>query len=394
MQTICIAGKNNIAVDGLNYLLENHPKDKIVFIPNQNDLGIDGWQLSFRKHALKKNIKQVSLEDMYDLDDLVFLSLEFDKIIKPNLFQSKNLFNIHFSMLPKYKGMYTSALPLLHGEKSSGVTLHRIDAGIDTGCIISQLEFEINFTDTARDLYFKYLTAAKKLLLKNIESILSGKFMCTAQQSIGASYYSKAAIDYSSLSIDFKKCAFEVANQLRAFTFREYQMPRFGEWQINGSDILESKSFLRPGSIVSEDRGGFIVSTIDYDLRLKKDYYPILWDAAENGDLSGVKSALEFVDNLDHRNNKGWSALIIASYLGRLPVVEVLLENGASVSIAGYNGTTPLMYAFSHYEKSGDSRVFHALLNHGAEVSTKDNNGKTLKDYMIERNCLNLIDYV
>ncbi len=394
MKTICIAGKNNIAIDGLSYLLKNHPKDKIFFIPNKNDSGIDGWQRSFLKYALNEGVKKVSLEDIYDLEDLIFLSLEFDRIIKPGMFKSENLFNIHFSMLPKYKGMYTSALPLLHGEKSSGVTLHKIDAGIDTGCIINQLEFDISLTDTARDLYFKYLAAAKRLLLENIESIVSGEFICTAQQSIGASYYSKTAINYSSLSIDFRKCAFEVTNQIRAFTFREYQMPCFGEWQINGTEILESKSFLSPGSVISEDEASFIVSTIDYDLRLRKDYYPILWDAAESGSLADFENALKFIQDIDCRNNKGWSALIIASYFGKLPIVESLLRNGASVSMSGYNGTTPLMYAFSHYEKSGDNRVFHAILNHGAQVTTKDNNGKTIKDYMIERNCVDLIEYV
>ena len=53
--------------------------------------------------------------------------------------------------------MYTSCLPILNGETITGVTLHKIDSGIDTGYIIKQKVFKININDTARDLYLKYL---------------------------------------------------------------------------------------------------------------------------------------------------------------------------------------------------------------------------------------------
>ncbi|NVZ50063.1 ankyrin repeat domain-containing protein [Pseudomonas sp. B6002] len=394
MRTICIAGKNNIAVEGLRYFVENHPDLNVVFIPNETDNGVDGWQLSFRKYALSENVQQVNLCDLYDVEDLLFISLEFAEIIKPEKFRSSELYNMHFSLLPKYKGMYTSALPLLHGERESGVTLHKIDAGIDTGNIISQLSFEIGFSDNARDLYFKYLSAAKELFLDNIGSVLSGDFVSYKQPSFGASYYSKSAINYSALSIDFRKCAFEVANQFRAFAFREYQMPRFGSWQIDGTLILDTKSNLKPGSVVGETGTGIVVSTIDYDLLLIKDYYPALWQASEHGDVAGIKSALEFVDDVDRRNAKGWSALIIAAYSGNSEAVELLLDNGASVSVTGYNGTTPLMYAFSSYERSNDSRAFYAILERGADPSAPDSKGKTIKDYMVERGCIDLISYV
>lgn len=394
MRTVCVAGKNNIAIDGLRYFIDNHPELKLVFIPNETDDGVDGWQMSFRRYALSEGVTQVTLDDLYGVDDLLFISLEFAQIIKPEKFVSSDLYNIHFSLLPKYKGMYTSALPLLHGEKESGVTLHKIDSGIDTGSIVSQARFDIDPSDNARDLYFKYLAAAKDLFLRNVESLLSGDFKLYDQPSSGASYYSKSAINYSALSIDFRKCAVEVCNQFRAFTFREYQMPCFGSWQIVRAVILEEKSILKPGSVVSETAAGIIVSTIDYNILLVKDYYPALWQAAARGDVSGVRSALEFVDDLDHRNEKGWSALILSAYSGSYDTVELLLDEGASVSICGYNGTTPLMYAFSHYERSKDSRAFHALLARGSDPSALDNRGKTIKDYMVERGCVDLIDYV
>lgn len=394
MRSICIAGKNEIAIDGLQCIIDNHADLEVFFIPNKNDNGIDGWQPSFKKYALSKGVKQVSLDDVYDIENLIFLSLEYDRIIKPERFKSENIFNIHFSRLPKYKGMYTSALPLLNGEQVSGVTLHKIDSGIDTGEIIGQKEIHIDCKDTARDLYFKYLSNSKLLLKNHIEVLLSGDFLSFPQSSYGASYYSKSSIDYSRISIDFNKCAFEIANQFRAFTFREYQMPSFGAWQIIGTEILADKSTSRPGVVLSEDDAGFVVSTIDYDIRLKKDYYPALWGASESGDIATLQSALAFIDDVDSRNNKGWSALILAAYHGKTDIADILLDAGASLSVCGYNGTTPLMYAFSHYELHGDDRSFHMLISRGADVSAGDNAGKSLKDYMVERNCLDLIQYV
>ena len=55
---------------------------------------------------------------------------------------------------------------------------------------------------------------------------------------MNTSYFSKNAIDYKNLRINFYKTAFEVRNQFRAFTFREYQMPKFENWEISKVEIL------------------------------------------------------------------------------------------------------------------------------------------------------------
>ena len=135
-KTICIAGKNEIAVHGLNEATKMFPKNKIIALCDLNDEGFDTWQPSYKKFANFMGIDIVKLEDCYKIQDLVFISLEYHRLIKPKQFSTKELYNIHFSKLPEYKGMYTSAWPLLTGTNASGVTLHKIDEGIDTGEII------------------------------------------------------------------------------------------------------------------------------------------------------------------------------------------------------------------------------------------------------------------
>ena len=202
---ICIAGKNNIAVNAVDYLIhtKKFPKDDLIIIVNQNDTGVDSWQKSLKKYALDNNLSVSPLEQVYDIEDLVFISLEFDKIIKTEKFKTKKFFNIHFSNLPKYKGMYTAVMPILKGETKAGVTLHRIDNGIDTGEIIDQIIFDLKLEDTSRDLYFNYLKHGFELFKKNIDMLFTNNFTSTKQNKNGASYYSKQEIDFRNIKIDF-----------------------------------------------------------------------------------------------------------------------------------------------------------------------------------------------
>jgi methionyl-tRNA formyltransferase len=392
--TICVAGKNNIAVNGINLLVSEYSNYDICFIPNSTDNGIDGWQNSLKKVGNDLKIRQVSLEELYEIEELLFLSLEFSELIDTTRFKSKKLFNIHFSLLPKYKGMYTSALPLLYGEELSGVTLHKIDNGIDTGEIIEQIEFLIEPEDTARDLYFKYLNNSLLLLKNNLDKLINDDYVSSPQTANDSSYYSKKSIDYKNIKIDFFKTAFQIKNQFRAFTFREYQMPIFENWQIYKTEITTNPSKSKPGSTKFENEEFFIVSTIDYDIKLFKDYYDMLWKSCESGDYEKLEIAIGKVPNINFKNSKNWNSIIIATYNGHLKIVERLIEFGADINSKNKNGTTLLMYALSHFKRTQDSNIFELLIGLGSSSFDKDKNGISLKEYIIENECEQLLKYL
>ena len=262
---ICIAGKNNIAVEIVEFILENKivKKEKLYIIPNQTDNGIDSWQRSLIKYAKEKKLNIVTLDKVYNIENLLFLSLEFDKIIKPTLFKTNKLFNIHFSLLPKYKGMFTSIIPILNNENKSGVTLHKIDKGIDTGDIIDQKEFNIAFTDNSRDLYFKYIKNGIELIKASINKLISNQFNTKKQDILVSSYYSKNSIDFDNISIELNQTAINIHNQIRAFNFREYQIPQLFNTNIISSKILQISSNGKIGSIIIEDSISFTIKTIN-----------------------------------------------------------------------------------------------------------------------------------
>lgn len=386
IKTLCIAGKNEIAVFALDSLRQRYPKARVICVKNNNDFGYDTWQPSLRKFAKKNNIPILTLQECYEIEDLIFISLEFDKIIKPHLFSSDQLFNIHFSKLPAYKGMYTSSLPLLFGEVESGVTLHRIDQGIDTGEIIDQTVFPISDIKSARELYFAYLQQSKKLFEKNIDALMTRSFNSSPQSAIGSSYYSTSFINFEDLKINLKETALQVINQIRAFNFREYQLPVVLGYHIHSAEITTNISTVKEASIVSDDLEKIIVSTIDYDVILRKDKISRLYRLCELDEADQAKKIVADISTLNIHNSKGWTPLIVASYNGSSELISILLKNGASVNSPNYKGTTPLMYAMSHYEKTGNSLPFDILMQHGADPEQSDLNGKTLRDYMVERN--------
>jgi len=394
---ICIAGKNNIAIEIVVYLLDKGiNRNKILVIPNKTDHGNDSWQKSLLKFAKEEKIKPVRLEEVYNIENLLFLSLEFDKIIKPLKFKTDKLFNIHFSLLPKYKGMFTSIIPILSNEKTTGVTFHKIDKGIDTGDIIAQKEFEINLMDNARDVYHQYIQNGILLVKQCLEKLLKNEFIeSKPQNSRESSYFSKSAIDFRNINIDLNQSAINIHNQIRAFNFREYQVPKVFDINIISSKLLNSSSNKKPGTILFENDICFTISSVDNDIVLYKDRVKDMFLASENGSTELIDRLLQIPKIVNVQDEHGWTPLIVAIYNNQIKVFKALLMNGADLSICSFKGTTPLMYAKSAYVKYRDPEILKLLLSFDLDIFKKDYSNKNVLDYCLENNetkALNIIN--
>ncbi len=235
-KTICIAGKNLCAIESLDYVLNKYKNYNILALPNKSDKAKDGWQKSFKKFAIKRKVPIVTLKELYKLDDLYLFSLEYEKILKTKNFISKNLFNFHFSILPKYRGCHTNFFQIFNGEKKSGVTLHLIDDGIDTGQIIDNLNFPIHVNTTAYENYKRLLEKSFVLFKKNINKILNNKYNKKKQNLKRGSYYSRNSVNYKKM-IKLKKINNDIDthNKIRALIFQPFQLP-----VINGRKIKKS----------------------------------------------------------------------------------------------------------------------------------------------------------
>jgi len=383
MSTICVAGKNRIAVEGLSYILENFPAYTVVACTNANDDGIDGWQPSFKHFCEKNQVSIVTQKDLYEIEDLIFISLEYDKIIRTEKYKTSRFYNIHFSKLPAYKGMYTSIMPLINGEIESAATLHKIDAGIDTGDIIDQLAFPLGADITGRDLYELYLNNAIVLFKKNVNALLKGTYTSRMQAAYGSSYYSKKTIDFNDVVIDMNKTAVEIHDQVRAFTFREYQLPVINNKSVYKSEILNTKSDAKPG-LVFENEWHAVYNTIDFQIKLYFDKIDQLVEAAKNGDVQQYQLLKENGYPVNVRTKEGWNAMIIACHNDHLPFVQHLIADGWDINLCNYKGTSAFMYAMTAASKNNKFNVFNYMCGEAVDFAHRDWRDRDVLSYAIE----------
>ena len=379
---IVLAGKNDIAVHGLFLAMEYFDNDNIIVIVSKNDIGVDGWQRSLLKVAKEKNIAIKTLEEVYDSKISVFLSLEFDQIIKPKRLKTDKVYNIHFSELPRYKGMYTSVWPILYADSTSGVTLHKIDHGIDTGDIISQEIFELSEHDRSQDCYRKYIKSSKSLLSEWFVKIIEDDIQPIRQSAIGSTYFSKNTIEYSNLLIDFNQTAWQIKRYVYAFSFRPYQLIQVDDKNISDIIIKNSMSLCKPGTVIAQNERCITVATIDYDIELYFDKLDLFLEEVPTMSVDDFSKNLVTTLGVNDRNEKGWSPIIVAAYHGRKDLITTLIAKGADINDRNYRGTTVLMYAKDFSLENNDVNFFKFLIEQGADLSLKDWSGRDLPDYI------------
>ncbi len=391
---LCIAGKNNIGADILRYAVKRLGAADIMVVPNDNEPENHTWQRSIRQVARELGVRQVELSELYEIEDLLFLSLEYDKLLRPARFRTKRLFNIHFSQLPLYKGMYTSVWPVRNGETYSGVTLHRIDKGIDTGEIIDQRAYPITLADTSRDVYFKNLATSYELVVDYFEDLLCDTVTTYPQPAVPSSYYSRATIDFSDIVVDFNNTAFQIHNFIRSFSFYEYQLPVVLDVPVWKSEITNEPSLGKTGTMVCDDETSFVVNTIDYNLRLHRMFGTALFEAVSTDDAKEVRRLAAITHDVNLTNRQGWSALMVACYNYLPAVVAALLAAGANVNQFNLNGTSVFMYAKDGALNAGDTALLDTLLQHGADINWRDLSGKTVLDYCRANNNQEMVTFL
>lgn len=340
--------------------------------------------------AEKKDVEIIELEDAYNIKDMIFLSLEFDQIIIPERFQTTELYNIHFSLLPKYRGCYTSILPILHDEKYTGVTLHKIRSGIDTGEIIAQEVVEIGANDTSLDLYKILIESGTKVVRENLLKLINNTFTTIPQEKIKSTYYSRNYIDYSTLELEVQQTGNQVKNQIRAFNFRPYQLLKWKNVEYIDAVILDKLSEEKAGTVLEDNEVFTKIATIDYDTILYKDNFESLMEAIRKHDNVLAKKLCSSKQLIKAQDTHGWSALTVAVYNNNMEMARYLIDEGANERVLNNNGTNLLMYAKDCYLNSGDTTMFEYMLDLDLTPDMEDYAGKNLYDYCMS----NHINYI
>lgn len=188
-------------------------------------------------------------------------------------------FNLHASLLPKYRGAAPINHAIINGETKTGVTTFFLQHEIDTGDIIDRVEVEIKPDDNVGTLHDKLMNLGAELTVKTIRDIEKGNLVTTPQSEIiekGIESCPAPKIFKSTGNIDWSSQANKIHNLIRGLS------PYPGAWSVLKSDVsapaevkifesalTERPSNQIPGTIVIESNRMF-VCTGDYLLEIKE----------------------------------------------------------------------------------------------------------------------------
>jgi methionyl-tRNA formyltransferase len=122
--------------------------------------------------------------------------------------------NIHGALLPAYRGANPTEWAVINGESETGVTIHAIDAGIDTGAIIAQRTAPIRFEDTWLDVRRRVGAATEQVLAETLPSIMTGTAHLYPQADGAGRYWRRRAA--ADGRFDWNQPAIDIYNLVRA----------------------------------------------------------------------------------------------------------------------------------------------------------------------------------
>ncbi|MEM5338884.1 methionyl-tRNA formyltransferase [Paraburkholderia azotifigens] len=177
--------------------------------------------------------------------------------------------NIHASLLPRWRGAAPIHRAIEAGDAETGITLMQMDAGLDTGAMISEVRAPIAGTDTTATLHDRLAEAGAQLIVDAlIELERSGKLASIPQPAEGATYAEK--IGKHEAALDWRRSAAELARQVRAFDpFPGGAATLDGAvlkvWSAAATDTMRKAE---PGTIVEVSPEGVVVACGDGALRI------------------------------------------------------------------------------------------------------------------------------
>ena len=178
--------------------------------------------------------------------------------------------NVHTSLLPKYRGAAPIQWAIADGNLETGVTIMQMDAGLDTGPILSVRATPILPTDDSQVLHDRLAQLGAELLVETIPGYIAGKIQPQPQPAEGSTYAGK--IKKEDGQVDWNSPAEKIWQRLRAFTpwpgaFTFLQAePKPQLVKILKAEVVEASG--AAGKILSADKNGIVVGCGKNALRI------------------------------------------------------------------------------------------------------------------------------
>ena len=178
--------------------------------------------------------------------------------------------NVHTSLLPKYRGAAPIQWAILNGDTETGVTIMKMDVGLDTGDILTQATTPIRPEDNSETLHDRLARMGAALLVRTIPDYVAGKLPLRPQSAAGVSYAAK--IKKQDGHIDWTQPARAIWNRVRglapwpgAFTYLPGQ-PQPHLLKLWQAEVVERAG--PPGEVLQADKTGVVVGCGHEALRI------------------------------------------------------------------------------------------------------------------------------
>ncbi|HMR44757.1 MAG TPA: methionyl-tRNA formyltransferase, partial [Saprospiraceae bacterium] len=273
---IVFMGTPEFAVPSLNILVENGYEGVAVVTATDKYGGRGGKQLiesAVKKYALEKNLPIIQPEKLKSpefVNQLEALKPDLQVVVAfrmlPEIVWSLpriGTFNLHGSLLPKYRGAAPINWAIIKGEKETGVTTFFITHEIDTGDILMQEKISIGENETAGELHDRMMFLGAETVLKTVKMIESGQYILQKQNEAEVSKAPK--IFHETCKINFEQSAGQVHNFIRGLSPYPAAWTMLGEEQLKiyRSRKIAAAHTLPPGTIQTDSKDYLKIATLD-----------------------------------------------------------------------------------------------------------------------------------
>jgi methionyl-tRNA formyltransferase len=275
---------HDVGVRCLSVLLA-HGMDVALVVTHRDDPGENIWFESVEKLARAYDIEVATpadpnigafVERLAAISPDFIFSFYYRFMLSPAVLATamRGAYNMHGSLLPKYRGRVPVNWAVLRGEKSTGATLHEMVEKPDAGRIVDQMEVPILPDDRAVDVFRKVTVASEIVLDRALPALLAGKAQFATQDLSRGGYFRGRKTDDG--RIDWSKGAREIHDLVRAvappypgaFTQLDGARVRILRTRLLGERGPEAPARLRVQDdyLVADCADGGRIRIIDWDL--------------------------------------------------------------------------------------------------------------------------------
>jgi methionyl-tRNA formyltransferase len=260
---LVIAATPDVAIPAIKELKQHH---EVVVVTQPDRPAGRGKQLKPSDVALHfpEALKPESDSELAGIlkgSDLL-ITIGYGLILKPETLSipTHGGINLHFSLLPKWRGAAPVQRAIQAGDKQTGVTVFQMDSGMDTGPIWVQHSYEIPPGCTSPELFDALANLGVAALEESLLKIETGEN--PVAQSGSASIATK--VSKEECRIDWNSSATEILQKIAAFSFNPgvYSFIRGEQIKISGAELSDAK--LAPGELTAAG----LVGTSDHAIAL------------------------------------------------------------------------------------------------------------------------------